>query len=120
MGSISLIARLGDISSHGGSIISSASLTKTEGVLTSRVGDYHSCPIPGHGITQIINGSGNFKCEGKVTAVDGSICGCGAVITAGSSTSFAPLESPSNAGKLGGPLVLGGPDIPADNTFIMG
>ena len=117
---MALIARLGDSSSHGGTIITCAAVTKTEGVLTARVGDFHSCPIPGHGITPIVNGSGNFKTEGKVTAVAGSIAGCGAIITPGSSVSNAPLESPSGAGRLGGPLVLGGPSIPADNTFIMG
>lgn len=119
MGSVSLIARLGDSSSHGGVIITSASVTRTEGILTARVGDLHVCPIPGHGVTPITNGSGNFKCEGSITAVDGSICGCGAVITAGSSSSFAPLESPSNAGRLDS-AVLGGPEIPAENTLIMG
>ena len=119
MGSVSLIARLGDSSSHGGAIITSASTTRTEGILTARVGDLHVCPIPGHGVTPITNGSGNFKCEGKITAVDGSICGCGAVITAGSTTSFAPLESPSNAGRLG-TAVLGGPAIPPENGLIMG
>jgi uncharacterized Zn-binding protein involved in type VI secretion len=119
MGSVSLIARLGDSSSHGGVIITSASTARTEGILTARVGDLHVCPIPGHGVTPITNGSGNFKCEGKITAVDGSICGCRAVITAGSTTSFAPLESPSNAGRLG-TAVLGGPDIPPENGLIMG
>jgi uncharacterized Zn-binding protein involved in type VI secretion len=118
------IATLGDFSSHGGTIISSASLTQaddpTNADLIARVGDLHSCPIPGHGVTPIVNGSGNFKTEGKVTAVVGSICGCGAVIIQGSGSSDAPLESPVGAGTFGGALVLGGPAIPAENTFIMG
>lgn len=119
---MALIARLGDSSSHGGTIITCAAVTKTEGILTARVGDLHSCPIPGHGITPITNGSGNFKTEGMITAVSGSICGCGAVIIAGSSVSNAPLESPSGAGKLGpvageAPKVLG--PWPTDE-FIMG
>jgi uncharacterized Zn-binding protein involved in type VI secretion len=117
---MALIARLGDSSSHGGTIITCAAVTKTEGILTARVGDLHTCPIPGHGVTAILSGSGNFKTEGKITAVSGSQCGCGAIIIAGSTVSNAPLESPSGSGKLGGPLVLGGPDIPSDNTFIMG
>ena len=117
---MALIARLGDSSSHGGTIITCAAVTTTEGILTARVGDLHSCPIPGHGITSILNGSGNFKTEGKITAVSGSSTGCGATIIAGSSVSNAPLEAPSNSGRLGGPLVLGGPSVPTDNTFIMG
>ena len=100
------VARLGDTSSHGGVIITSASKTRTEGILTARAGDSHSCPIPGHGVTPIINGSGNFKCEGMVTAVTGSITGCGASIIGGSTKTFAPLESPSTAGALGS-LVIG-------------
>jgi uncharacterized Zn-binding protein involved in type VI secretion len=117
---MALIVRLGDSSSHGGSVITCSAVTKTEGILTARVGDLHSCPIPGHGITPIINGSGNFKTEGKVTSVYGSKTGCGATIYGGSSVSNAPLESPSNSGRFGGPLVLGGPSIPASQSFILG
>ena len=117
------IATLNDPSSHGGYIISSASLTQADDPsnedLVARVGDLHFCPIPGHGVTPIVNGSGNFKTESKITAVVGSICGCGAVITSGSGSSDAPLESPSGAGKLNGSLVLGGPAVPAEDTFIM-
>lgn len=118
------IATLGDPSSHGGVIISSASLTQADDPanadLVARVGDLHVCPIPGHGTTPIINGSGNFRTEGKITALVGSVCGCGAVITQGSGSSDAPFESPSGAGILNGALVLGGPAIPEENTFIMG
>lgn len=91
------IARLGDSSDHGGTIISAASYTDVNGIFVARVGDLHSCPIPGHGVTKIIDGSGNYDSEGKITAVVGSTVGCGAKITGGSSDSFAPLESPSNA-----------------------
>ena len=86
------VARLGDTSSHGGSIISSASVTKVNGILVARVGDSHSCPIPGHGVTSILTGSSNFRCEGSITAVVGSVCGCGAVINSGSPDTNAPLE----------------------------
>lgn len=85
------IARLGDLSSHGGTIISSASQTKINGILVARVGDLHSCPIPGHGITAITTGSNKFTCEGNIVAVVGSACGCGAIITSGSGDSTAPL-----------------------------
>lgn len=118
---MALIARLGDGSSHGGVIISPvATKTRTEGILTARVGDLHVCPVPGHGITPIVSGSGNFRCEGSPTAVNGSITGCGAIIIAGSTVSNAPLESGRGAGRLGGPAVLGGPDIPIEKTMIMG
>jgi uncharacterized Zn-binding protein involved in type VI secretion len=105
------VARLGDTSNHGGTIISSATKEFINGILVARVGDLHSCPIPGHGITPIINGSGNFKCEGNIVAVVGSYCGCGAVINSGSPNVTAPLESPSGAMAMGtgtmGSSVLG-------------
>jgi uncharacterized Zn-binding protein involved in type VI secretion len=85
------VARLGDPSDHGGSIISSASLTKVNGILVARIGDLHSCPIPGHGITSITTGSNKFTCEGAIVAVVGSVCGCGATISSGSSDTTAPL-----------------------------
>ena len=98
------VARINDTSDHGGYIVS-VTTTKTfldsSSRLVARVGDLHICPIPGHGITPIVNGSGNFLCESKVTAVVGSICGCGARINSGSSTVTAPLESPSGALALG-------------------
>jgi uncharacterized Zn-binding protein involved in type VI secretion len=87
-----LVARLGDVSDHGGVIITSASVTTVNGILVARVGDLHSCPIPGHGVTAITNGSGNFVSEGAVTAVIGSVCGCGATIISGGATTTAPLE----------------------------
>jgi len=85
------VARLGDGSSHGGTIISSASKTSVNGIHVARVGDLHSCPVPGHGITPIVSGSGHFTCEGELVAVVGSVCGCGAVINAGSGNTDAPL-----------------------------
>lgn len=87
-----LVARLGDTSDHGGVIITSASTTKVNGVLVARVGDIHYCPIPGHGNTAIVlTGSSNFKCEGAVTAVVGSLAGCGAAINSGGATTTAPI-----------------------------
>jgi len=92
------VARLGDVSSHGGVIISVLSVTTdTNNIKTARVTDLHFCPKRGHGITPIVNGSGNFRAEGKIVAVRGSVCGCGALITTGSGNTFAPLESPRGA-----------------------
>ena len=85
-----LIARLGDGSDHGGSIISvTTQHTNAEGKLVARVYDLHSCPIPGHGVTPIVTGAGTFKCEGSLVALDTSICGCGASIIATASVTGA-------------------------------
>jgi uncharacterized Zn-binding protein involved in type VI secretion len=107
------VVRLGDTSDHGGVVISSAAETYVDGILVARVGDLHSCPIPGHGITPIINGSGNFYSENNITAVVGSVAGCGAVIITGSPNTFAPLEDPRNAMVLDSPTSLLDSGVPA-------
>ena len=82
------VARIGDGSSHGGVIISCCNKTFSEGRLVARVGDMHSCPIPGHGVTPIVTGSPDTFTEGKPTARSGSITGCGASIIGGSVKTF--------------------------------
>ena len=84
------VARLGDSSSHGGTIISSCSKTYSENALIARVENLHSCPIPGHGVTPIETGSPNFQVEGQNCArgnggSGSSITGCGALIIGGCS-----------------------------------
>ena len=52
----------------------------------ARKGDLHSCPIPGHGITQIITSSPS-QVEGQPVARVGDKTSCGATIVEGSSHS---------------------------------
>lgn len=78
------VARLGDKSSHGGTIISSASRTYINGKLVARKGDLHSCPIKGHGVTPITSGSDSVLVEGQSLARIGDTVGCGATIATGS------------------------------------
>ena len=77
-------ARLGDSSSHGGMIITSAVRAMVNGIPVARMGDLHVCPIPGHGVTPIVTGSATTLTEGSPNARLGDLCGCGAVIVAGS------------------------------------
>ena len=49
-------ARLGDTSSHGGTIVTGAQRTLVDGKPAARMGDLHSCPIPFHGVTRIARG----------------------------------------------------------------
>ena len=77
-------ARLGDSSTHGGTIITGASRTFVNGLPVARMGDLHSCPIPGHGVTPIITGSLTTITEGKPNARIGDVTGCGATIVTGS------------------------------------
>jgi len=77
-------ARLGDISSHGGVIITSAVRTLVNGIPGARMGDLHVCPIPGHGVTPIVTGSLDTLTEGLPNARIGDVTACGAVIVTGS------------------------------------
>jgi len=83
------IARLGDPSSHGGTIItSSASKTLVEGIPPSLDGDLHSCPIEDHGVTPIKAITTKTYVEGKLVLSDGAIAGCGAIIIGTAKKSF--------------------------------
>jgi len=84
----SSLARLGDTSSHGGTIISGATRTFINGKPAARKGDLHSCPIDGHGVTPITTGSASVMIEGQPAARVGDVTGCGAVITSGSPDTF--------------------------------
>lgn len=75
------VARLGDTSDHGGTIITSANKTICEGKLVARVTDILSCPI--HGPNPIVTGSPQFLCEGQKVARTSSLTQCGAKIIGG-------------------------------------
>jgi len=77
-------ARLGDISSHGGVIITGAIRTVVNGRPVARMGDLHACPIPGHGVTPIVTGSLDTVTEMMPNARLGDVTACGAVIVTGS------------------------------------
>jgi len=77
-------ARMGDVSSHGGMIITGAIRTIVNGRPVARMGDLHVCPIPGHGVTPIITGSLNTITEVMPNARLGDVAACGAVIVTGS------------------------------------
>ncbi|MFL9904223.1 PAAR domain-containing protein [Paraburkholderia fungorum] len=77
------VARLGDTSSHGGTIVSASSNLIVNGQGAARAGDLHSCPIPGHGTTPLSSSSTSTN-GGKSLVRVGDTAGCGAVITSGS------------------------------------
>ena len=73
------IIRLGDPTSHGGKVISaSASDYLVDGIAAVRVGDHCNCPIPGHGVTEVVEGDSDYLVEGKPVAFAGHQAGCGA------------------------------------------
>lgn len=77
-------ARMGDISSHGGMIITGATRTIVNGRPVARMGDLHVCPIPGHGVTPVISGSLDTMTERMPNARLGDVAACGGVIVTGS------------------------------------
>lgn len=77
-------ARFGDVSSHGGTIITGSLTTIINGRPAARMGDMHVCPIPYHGVTPIVTGSLKTTTDGRPNARMGDIAGCGAVIVGGS------------------------------------
>lgn len=84
---IAAVARLGDPSSHGGSIITAAETVTANGLGVARDGDLHACPIPGHGVT-MITGTGRASAEGGTIVRVGDTAACGAVIISGSPDTF--------------------------------
>jgi uncharacterized Zn-binding protein involved in type VI secretion len=82
------VARLGDPSNHGGTIITATGKYTANGLATAVNGDLHSCPIPGHGITPLTSTS-NVTSGGQPVIRVGDLAGCGAAINGGSPNIFA-------------------------------
>lgn len=78
-----LIVRLGDTSSHGGAVVTSAAKWRCEGPLIARKGDLLDCPI--HGVNPIVQGSPIWRCEGSEIARHGDAAQCGAALISGAS-----------------------------------
>ena len=76
------IACLGDSSSHGGTLVSTAQDNKflTKGIAVCANGCSHSCPIPGHGTTSVTAITIKSYVNGKLIITEGAQAGCGAVI----------------------------------------
>ena len=81
-----LIARRGDTSTHGGTIVTSASKTLCEGELVAREGDILDCPI--HGPNPIVEHSEKLFVEGKQVARQGDLAQCGAALVSGAVRSY--------------------------------
>ncbi|PTU63422.1 MULTISPECIES: PAAR domain-containing protein [unclassified Chromobacterium] len=73
------IIRLGDPTSHGGSVIS-ASGPVVYGKAAARVGDQVSCPQPGHGVSSILPGPTRMSAHGSAFALEGFQAGCGCTL----------------------------------------
>lgn len=72
-----VIAKVGDLTSHGGKVISGTAARSKNGSIAS-VGSLVSCPE--HGIQKIVAGSTKARAGGKGIATAGSLTSCGAIL----------------------------------------
>lgn len=81
------IIRIGDKTTHGGTVLVGSSGLKFMGKEIACMMDKVSCPI--HGTTFIAEGDTGSKCNGRPIALHGHRCGCGCTL----------ITSLPNAGK---------------------
>lgn len=87
------VARLGDTSDHGGTLITASEDTFANGIGVARHGDLHDCPIDGHGVTAMSSDSTVIVNGRPVVRVGLDQAGCGAVISSGSPDAYADGEA---------------------------
>jgi uncharacterized Zn-binding protein involved in type VI secretion len=80
------LIRLGDKTSHGGTVVEASPHSDISGVGIARVGDKVSCPI--HGPNSIANGDTTLIIDGKPAARHGDKTGCGSTLIAGQRTTI--------------------------------
>ncbi|HCT3534377.1 PAAR domain-containing protein [Enterobacter hormaechei] len=71
---------LGDKTSHGGKVISASSSITVDGKKAALVGDMVSCPVEGHGMNPVVEGSPHRTFNGRAVVVDGCKCQCGCTV----------------------------------------
>jgi len=81
------LALVGDSTTHGGTVISGASLANINGSPIARVGDKVSCPLfypsqEPHGVNAIVDGAEHYLIDGIPAAVHGSKTECGCTLIA--------------------------------------
>ena len=82
---MSLVARAGDLSSHGGVLTLPVAISvRTNGRPTAHLGTIHVCPISKHSPSPIVSLKTSVLVEGKPIATIGAKAGCGAVVVTGS------------------------------------
>jgi uncharacterized Zn-binding protein involved in type VI secretion len=74
------VIRLGDPTSHGGTVVSATSRYVIMGIEVARLGDSCTCPVPGHGGCVIAEGDQNWTIDGIPVALEGHKTSCGAAL----------------------------------------
>lgn len=79
------LIRLGDKTSHNGTVVEASQLSDSGGKGIARVGDKVSCPR--HNNVTIATGDATMLIDGKPVARDGDKTSCGAVLIASQQSS---------------------------------
>ena len=74
--------RLGDKTSHGGTVIEASPSTTSGDIAVARMGDKTVCPMTGHGSNPIAAGDATCIVDGKPVARHGDKTACGATLIA--------------------------------------
>lgn len=74
------VIRLGDKTTHGGTVVSATDQLQIHGKPVARLGDKVSCPIKGHGSETIVEGDPNWLVDGIPVALEGHKTSCGATL----------------------------------------
>lgn len=74
------VIRLGDPTSHGGTVLSAAPYRVFYDKPVARMGDKVSCPMKGHNNCVIVEGDPSWIVDGKPVALEGHLVSCGAVL----------------------------------------
>ena len=75
------VIRLGDKTSHGGTVVEASALSESGGSGIARLGDQTVCPA--HGASPIVSGDISCIVDGKPVARHGDRTACGATLIAG-------------------------------------
>lgn len=74
------IVRLGDLTSHGGKVVTASTTHSIDGIGIARVGDIITCPLPGHGANTIVEGAPTYLIGERMVALHGHRCACGCTL----------------------------------------
>jgi len=81
------VIRLGDVTSHGGKVVTASGTVSVHGVKVARKGDLCSCPISGHIPCVIVEGDPMVLVGGIAVAFQGHKTSCGATLISSAPTS---------------------------------
>ncbi len=111
------VTRLGDVTNHGGPIITGSSDVITNGLPTGRITDIHDCPIPSHDPNPLVAPpASTVIVNGLIISTITTVSACGGALATGSSNVIANEGAfPSYAVIEPGVILIGGNKI-FDNT----